>query len=53
MPNWQACKYDSLIVLHNDVANNSLWCSAAVNTPRNGSCTTTHNKGEVPMPMSL
>ena len=50
--NWQACKYDSLITLQNDASKNSLWRSAAVNIPRNGSSATTQNmcKAHVPMP---
>jgi hypothetical protein len=31
MTNWQTYKYESLLTLHNDVAKNSVWCSAAVN----------------------
>jgi hypothetical protein len=51
MTNWKADKYDSLLTLQNDVAKNSLWCSIAVNIPRNGSSTTTQNKGKAPMSM--
>jgi hypothetical protein len=51
MTNWQACKYDPLIVLHNDVVVNSLWRSAAVNIPRNSSSATTQNRGKAHVPM--
>ena len=52
MTNWQASKCVSLIALQNDVAKNSLRCSAAVKTPRYGSSATTQNKGKAPRPMS-
>ncbi len=41
MTKWHAHKDDTLIVLQNDVAKNSLWRSAAVNTPKFGSFATT------------
>jgi hypothetical protein len=52
MTNWQACKYDSLLTLQNDVAKNSFWRSTAVNIPRNSSSATTQIKGKAHMPMS-
>jgi hypothetical protein len=51
MTKLHARKYDSLIDLQNDATKNSLWRSAAVNTPRNDSFATTHNKSKVTMPM--
>jgi hypothetical protein len=51
MTNWQANKYDSLIALHNDVAKNSLWRSAAVNNPRNSISATTHIRGKAHAPL--
>ena len=51
MTYWQACKYDSLLTLQNDVAKKSLWHSDAVNIPRNSSSATTQNRGRAPMPM--
>ncbi len=51
MTSWHASKYDSLIVLQNDAANNSLWHSDAENTPRNSDFATTHTKGEAHVPM--
>jgi hypothetical protein len=52
MTSWQTCKYESLIVLHNDATKNSLWRSASLNIPRNSSFATTKNRGKslVPMP---
>jgi hypothetical protein len=49
--NWQAGKYDSLLILQNDVAKNILWRSTEVNIPRNSGSATTQNKGKAPMPM--
>ena len=40
-----------MIALQNDAAKNSLWRSAAVNTPRNGSSASTQNKGKASLPM--
>ena len=51
MTNWQACKYESLLTLHNDAAKNSLWRSTAVNIPRNSSFATTKIGGKALMPM--
>jgi hypothetical protein len=51
MTNRPAGKYESLIALHNDASKNSLWRSAAVNTPRNGSSNTSQTRGNAPMPM--
>ena len=51
MTHRQACKYDSLLTLHNDDVKNSLWRSAAVNIPRKSISATTQNMGKAPMPM--
>jgi len=51
MTNWQTGKYDSLLTLQNGAAKNSVWCSTAVNIPRNSSSATTQNKGKASMPM--
>jgi len=51
MTNWQASKYDSLHILQNDAAKNSLLRLIVVNIPRNITSATTQNRGKAPMPM--
>ncbi len=49
MTNSQSGKYDTLLVLNNDVVNNSLWQSSIMITPIFGGSGTNQNKGKSQM----
>jgi len=49
MTNRQTCKYESLLSLQNDAANNRFWRSVAANISRNRGSATTQNTGKAPI----
>jgi hypothetical protein len=50
MTNWQTGKYATLMDLQNDAANNFLWRSSTIITPRTCGSNSHHGKGKAPMP---
>jgi hypothetical protein len=50
MTNWQSGKYATLMDLQNYDANNSLWRSSTIITPRTGGSNSHHGKGKAAMP---